>query len=145
MTRGPSAGDIDGEGMSETSKDKIHNELWKLYENWFVAIPGHDSAFFERTLSDDWHYTNVDAEVRGKREYFEYISPIDPNSPTNRLVEMVVRPFGDIVVVHGLYEVPPELAPPNGIATRFTAVWIRRQDQWMALTHHATRVPQAGP
>jgi len=128
--------------MSESSIDQIQTELSKLYDDWFAAIPGHDSAFFERTLSPDWHYTNVDAEVRGKREYFEYISPIAPGSPSNRMVEMTVRPFRDIVLVNGLYEVPPDLASPSGSATRFTAVWVRRDGKWVALTHHATRVPR---
>jgi len=131
--------------LSEASTSQIHTELWKLYEDWFAAIPSHDSAFFDRTLSDDWHYTNVDAEVRGKREYLEYISPIDPRTPANRMVEMVVRPFAEIVIVHGVYEVAPEAAPPSGFGTRFTAVWIRRSGQWVALTHHATRMPGAHP
>ena len=127
--------------MGEHSNEQIHADLSKLYEEWFAAIPGHDHAFFERVLSDDWHYTNILGEVRGKREYLSYIAPIASDVPPNRLVELVVRPFEPIVIVHGLYLVADEFAPPAGPSTRFTAVWIRVDGEWKALTHHATTVP----
>jgi hypothetical protein len=129
--------------MGEHSNEQIHAELSKLYDEWFAAIPRQDHAFFERVLSDDWHYTNYFGEVRGKREYLTYIAPVAPDVPPNRLVELVVRPFEPIVIVHGLYVVSDEFAPPAGPETRFTAVWIRRDGELKALTHHATTVPRA--
>ncbi len=129
--------------MSKPSSEQIHAELTELYARWFAAIPGHDYAFFERVLSDDWHYTNYFGEVRGKREYLTYIAPVGPDVPPNRLVELVVRPFDPIVITHGLYSVADEFAPPAGPDTRFTAVWIHRDGEWKALAHHATTVPRA--
>lgn len=129
--------------MSELSTEQIDAELRKLYEDWFLAIPRQDHSFFERVLSDDWHYTNYFGEVRGKREYLTYIAPVRADVPPNRLVELVVRPFMPIVIVHGLYMVSDEFAPPAGPDTRFTAVWERRDGKWKALAHHATTVPRA--
>ncbi len=129
--------------MRGPSTERIHAELWKLYGDWFAALPGQDNAFFERVLSDDWYYTNVLGEVRGKREYLTYIAPIGPEVPPNRLVELIVRPFEPIVLVHGLYVISDKAAPPGGSDTRFTAVWIRRGGEWKALAHHATSVSRA--
>jgi hypothetical protein len=130
--------------MTEPSIDQLHAELTQIYADWFAAIPAHDRAFFERTLSDDWHYTNYFGQVRGKREYFEYIAPLPPETTPNRLTALTVRLFDPVVVVHGRYVVPLELAPPGGSETQFTAVWIRRNGRWVALAHHATTVtPEA--
>jgi hypothetical protein len=129
--------------MSDVSTELIRAELWNLYGDWFAAIPRQDHSFFERILSDDWHYTNYLGEVRGKGEYLAYIAPVGADVPPNRLVELIVRPFEPIVLVHGLYVVSDEFAPPAGPDTRFTAVWIRRDGEWKALAHHATTVPRA--
>ncbi|MFC7550793.1 nuclear transport factor 2 family protein [Plantactinospora sp. GCM10030261] len=127
-----------------TPPEDVRAELEGLYRDWFAALPGNDAAFFERTLADDWHYTNVTGEVRGKREYLEYIAPLPADTPPNRLLELTVRRFDPVVIVHGRYAVPELLAPPGMPETRFTAVWIRRDGRWSALTHHATGVPVTG-
>jgi len=126
--------------MTERSVDQVHAELWRLYEEWFAAIPQDDPSFFRRVLADDWHYTNYYGQVRGKSEYLTYIAPVPPDAPVNRLVELVVRRFGSVVVVHGLYVVADEFAPSSGPNTRFTAVWELRDGAWTALAHHATTV-----
>jgi hypothetical protein len=129
--------------LSELPADQIRAELWQLYEEWFAAIPDQDQSFFQRVLSPDWHYTSYYGQVRGKSEYLEYIAPVRADAPVNRLLELDVRPFGDLVVVHGLYVVADEFAPPGGPDTRFTAVWQHRDGEWQALAHHATTVAES--
>ena len=120
------------------SPESIRQELQELYEEWFTALGREDPSFFERTLSDDWHYTDVRGRNRGKQEYLEYIAPLRSDVPVNRVVDLLVRPFGDLVLVHGDYEVGEEFAPPEGSTTRFTALWQRGDGTWRALAHHAT-------
>lgn len=120
------------------SPESIRQELQELYEQWFTALGQEDPSFFERTLSDDWHYTDVRGRNRGKEEYLEYIAPLRSDVPVNRVVDLVVRPFGDLVLVHGDYEVGEEFAPPEGTTTRFTALWRHGDGTWQALAHHAT-------
>jgi ketosteroid isomerase-like protein len=122
------------------STESLRQELQELYERWFAALGEKDQAFFERTLSDDWHYTDVRGKNRGKQEYLEYIAPIRSDSPVNRVVDLVVRPFGSLVLVHGDYVVGEAFAPPEGSTTRFTALWQREDGKWRALAHHATVV-----
>ena len=118
--------------------EPLRQDLLRLYEQWFTALGQDDPSFFERTLSDDWHYTDVRGTNRGKQEYLTYIAPLRSDVPVNRVVDLVVRPFGDLVLVHGDYEVGEEFAPPEGSTTRFTAVWRHDDGDWKALAHHAT-------
>jgi ketosteroid isomerase-like protein len=118
--------------------EALRQEIWRLYDEWFTALGQDDPSFFERTLADDWHYTDVRGINRGKGEYLEYIAPLRSDVPVNRIVDLRVRPFGDLVLVHGDYEVGAEFAPPDGATTRFTAVWQRQDGRWQALAHHAT-------
>jgi hypothetical protein len=124
--------------MSDTSNEALNDELATLYSEWFAAIPGDNTSFFERTLAEDWYYVNVHGEVRGKREYIEYIAPIPHDAPPNRLVELIVRIYDPLIVVHGMYVIAS--ASSDGSDTRFSAVWARRNEQLIALAHHATTV-----
>lgn len=124
--------------MTASSDGAAHAELWSLYESWFALIAAENQSFFRRILSDDWHYTSFRGEVRGKTEYLDYIASIRAEGPVNELVDLVVRPFGRLTVVHGTYIVADGFAPPEGAVVKFTAVWERRGDGWFALAHHAT-------
>jgi Domain of unknown function (DUF4440) len=124
--------------MGDISTEQLHDELSRLYEEWFRGIPAHDTSFFERVLADDWYYVNVLGEVRGKRQYLDYIAPVPADAPPNRLVELTIRPHDAVVVVHGLYVI--STASRDGSDTRFTAIWSRRDGQLVALAHHATTV-----
>jgi len=129
-----------GTMTEKQADDELRAELWDLYDQWFASIPGDDTSFFERYLADDWYYTNYYGEVRGKPEYLELIAPIGADAPRNRLMELIVRPYEPLVLVHGLYVVAPEYAPAAGTDTRFTAVWTRQDGELRALAHHATTV-----
>jgi hypothetical protein len=118
--------------------ESIRQDLWRLYDEWFTALGQDDPSFFERTLADDWHYTDVRGTNRGKQEYLDYVAPLRSDVPVNRVLDLVVRPFGPVVLVHGEYEVGEEFAPPEGSTTRFTAVWQHQDGTWTALAHHAT-------
>jgi uncharacterized protein (TIGR02246 family) len=115
-------------------------ELERLYAEWFAAIPRHDDEFFGRVLADDWVYTNIAGEVRGKVEYLDYIKQVPEDAPPNELLALDVRLFGDIAIAHGDYAVTSAAAGARdlGSRTRFTAVWIRRDGDWQSLTHHGT-------
>ena len=117
--------------------EQARRELEALFRAWLAAVPGHDSAFFERTLSDDWYYTDVAGTVRGKREYIPYVAGVPPQVRLD-LRDLAVRLFGELALVHGVYEIDDGA---GGLTrTRFTAVWIRRAGGWQALTHHATAI-----
>jgi uncharacterized protein (TIGR02246 family) len=121
---------------------EIRAELERYYAEWFTAIPRHDDEFFGRVLADDWVYTNIAGEVRGKAQYLDYIKQVPEDAPPNELLAFEVRLFGDIAIAHGDYAVTsrPTGSRDLGSLTRFTAVWIHRDGSWQSLTHHGTTV-----
>jgi uncharacterized protein (TIGR02246 family) len=126
--------------MLSIATSETRAELERLYAEWFAAIPRHDDEFFGRVLADDWVYTNIAGEVRGKVEYLDYIKDVPEGAPPNQLLALEVRLFGDIAIAHGDYAVTSAAAgaPHLGSRTRFTAVWIRRGGNWQSLAHHGT-------
>jgi hypothetical protein len=125
--------------MGDRSVDEVRKKLHDLYAQWFASIPDDRNGFFDRVLSDDWFYTNFFGEVRGKTEYKEYIKAVDPTRGPRGVSDLNVRIFGDLVLVHGRYEVPGGNGDPDR-DVRFTAVWIERPSGWQSLAHHATLV-----
>jgi ketosteroid isomerase-like protein len=91
--------------IEQTRGPEIRAELEALYAEWFAAITRHDNEFFGGVLAEDWVYTNIAGEVRGKVEYLDYIKEVPEDAPPNELLAFEVRVFGDIAIAHGDYAV----------------------------------------
>ena len=114
-------------------------EVAGLYSAWFEAIVAHDRGFFERTLADEFIYTDIFGDVRSKDDY---IGGLDLVPPDSRVELHEIRPvlYGDFALVTGHYEVSAVLANGKDVtsSTRFTSAWARRDGRWQALAHQAT-------
>jgi ketosteroid isomerase-like protein len=121
------------------SEIEARQELEQLYNQWFAALAKRDSAFFERFIADEWIYTDIAGTVRGKKEYLEYLNYIPPDVSFD-LTELSVRTYGDVALATGHYFIQGVLADGRDVSssTRFTGVWIYREDGWQCLAHHAT-------
>lgn len=117
-------------------------EISSLFEEWLARLGGDDRAFFERTLDDEWIYTDIFGKVRSKAEYIEYLMNGVPAGVSGRLVELTPHLHGDLALVTGLYEVEGLLADGTDVSSssRFTALWKRTPDGWRVFAHHATTV-----
>jgi uncharacterized protein (TIGR02246 family) len=123
--------------MSEPS---VRSEFVEVYRRWFEAIGTHDSSFFERHLAPDWVYVDVRGAVREKRSYIEYMVKTPPTVRFEE-VDVEVRRFGDVAVVHGTYFIDRSRAGLGpSTTTRFTSVWTYTDGRWQARTHHGTTV-----
>ena len=122
------------------SVDHARTEITSLFEAWLASFGSSDESFFEDVLDDDWTYTDIFGDVRGKREYIEYLRDEVPPTLVGRLVEIHARMLGDVALVTGLYVVEGALVDGTDISSssRFTAVWRRAGDGWQALAHQAT-------
>lgn len=125
----------------DTPPEGIREDLMELYWRWFADVPpsAGRSEVLDKILADDWVYINYDAEERGKDEYLEYIKEVPPGSGPDRPDELQVRPFGDLVIVHGVYHAP---GLEEGTDLRFSGAWRRTEEGWRCLMHHSTRVPK---
>lgn len=123
------------------SVDAARAELTALFAEWLARLGDPDPSFFERTLDEDWVYTDISGTVRGKRQYIQYIGAAS-GGVTGRLIELTPRLHGDIALVTGGYEIEGTLDDGTDVSssTRFTAVWNRTPAGWRALAHHATTI-----
>jgi ketosteroid isomerase-like protein len=123
---------------ANTAEEQARAEIETIFKEWFKALPGQDVAFFERTLDDDWVYTNIDGKVLGKEDYKELLKVIPPDISIE-LVEVSVRLHGDIAIAIGAYTVTGMLEDGTDVtsSSRFTSVWQRTEGSWRSLAHHA--------
>jgi ketosteroid isomerase-like protein len=117
-------------------------DLRTRYEGWFRALPARDLGFFERTLADDWVYTDVYGTVRGKDEYVKLVGQLVSSDHRAELVALDVREYGDTAVATGRYTVDGTFT--NGLHvvqnSRFTAVWVRDAAGWRCVAHQANNI-----
>jgi ketosteroid isomerase-like protein len=119
------------------------SEIMLLEEAWGRALSARDTAFFRRTLGDDFVGTGG-AEVRSKAMVIQELTSGVGTVPVPRLEQTQVRLFGDVAIVSGLAAYGgPDGTPAS--QTRFTEVWVKRAGRWQAVHGHYNAVPQRAP
>jgi hypothetical protein len=116
---------------------RARDDLQALYEEWFARVGPDPGEFFDRVLSPDWVYIDYSGVQRGKTDYVPYIAGVRPGTGPRSPRDLHVRLFGEIAVVHGSYAFG---GSSGETVVRFTAVWLRRGDGWVALAHHTSAV-----
>ena len=103
---------------------------------------GKDTAFFARTLTDDFVLTG-DETVTSKAEYIQKIVENADALPESRPVESMVRVHGDVAVVTGLiaYGQTGSTVP---LEMRYTEVWLKRKGRWLAFHGHYNPLMRPG-
>jgi ketosteroid isomerase-like protein len=135
-----------GSSTGENARDlEVERALAEAYREWFAAAPRHDFGFFERTLAEEWTYTDIEGVVRGKREYIDLLRLVQPEH-SSTLSELQARRYGGVALAIGHYAVRGILEGGKdvGSSTRFTSVWIRRKGRWQCIAHHATSLGDPG-
>ena len=107
-----------------------------------IDVPDPDTFTVERTLADDWVYTDVYGTVRGKREYVDLVRTLVDANHDSRLVDVLVRPYGDVAVATGRYTVDGTFTSGHHVVqdSRFTAVWVRGEHGWCCVAHQANNI-----
>jgi ketosteroid isomerase-like protein len=144
---GCAAGPRSGAGApvnpADSSAMAAASELMQLEEAWGRALNARDTAFFRRTLGDDFVGTGG-AETRSKTSVIAELTTGTDTVPVPRLEGTQVRLFGQVAVVTGLAAYAGAGgAPPSH--TRFTEVWVKRAGRWQAVHGHYNSVPPRAP
>jgi hypothetical protein len=113
-------------------------DLLALYDEWFARVGPEPGDFFQRVLASDWVYIDFNGVERHKADYEPYIAGVPPGAGPRSPRELHVRLFGDVAVVDGSYAI--NTAAGAETVLRFTAVWRRQGDGWVALAHHTSAV-----
>ena len=117
-------------------------EITGLLE-WFLAPENNpQAATHQRFWSDDLVYTSSAGVVRTKAEIMAgFTGDPQPAGETNWSAEdVLVRPYGDAAAL--TFRLVGRAADGSSMQYRNSAMFLRRDGEWRAVTWQATRVPE---
>ncbi len=131
---------VSGGGCATTVED-AKTQIARLEEQWENAFYRRDSAFFGRTLDDEFVVAGGPTAA-GKRDYIADLmkGPLVPDSITGGgpPAEDVRALTPDVVVVSGVWT--NKAAPSEKAA--YTEVFVCRNGQWKAIHGHYSDLPR---
>ena len=116
-------------------------------QEWSAAVLRHDPAVVSRLLADD--YVGIDGRgiVSTKDDEVREAAPAPAGSAPDwtitgeEVVDLSVRLYGDIAVVHGrVIEQVQEKDKKGTVQYRRTTVWARRDGRWQCVAFHGSRI-----
>lgn len=127
---------------------RARQELLAIEKQWTTAEDKHDAATLGRILDDQFVLTfGTSAPPRDKAGFIQQMmsGEIDPTA-SQSLTDPTVVIAGDTAIVvatdtmHGT-----DKGRAYSAVFRYTATYIRRNGQWVALAEHIVRAPQRKP
>jgi hypothetical protein len=123
---------------ADGQEDVIRTVL-QLEEESKQATIRRDAAFTERVLADNYVGIGPLGTVISKSETINARKTSQLQYDSIELSDMVVRVFGNTAVVTGRADVKgKDLGQDFSGPYRFTRVWIKRGNQWQAVSYQAT-------
>jgi len=114
------------------------NEIPLLEHAWMVAWVEHDLATCERILADDFMLTSARGVLMPKLEWLTAAMSAF-NCTAFTWEELLVRPFGDVAIVHGRSTQQASVAGRDWSGVFLvTDVRARRNNQWQVVSRHGT-------
>lgn len=116
--------------------------LRQLEREWDDALVRKDVATIDRILSDDFVYIDSVGGVNPKAALLEGIKNSEALIAPFETEDVSVRIYGDTAVLTGRFT---QKATYQGQSFsgqfRYTDVYVKRVNQWRAVTAHASRIP----
>src|SRR5690349_7689450 len=125
-----------------TSPAEARSQVARLEQEWETAFYRRDTAFFRRTLGDDFVMAGG-PKPGGKQDYIanQMAGSTAPSTVTGSPPPMNdIRAFGDVVIVSGVWT--NKAAPAEKAA--YTEVFVCRNGQWKAVHGHYNAIPPTG-
>jgi ketosteroid isomerase-like protein len=105
---------------------------------FFAAIAAHPPAALEDLLDEGFAYRTSRGAVIGKRALIDHLSQGLTRVAATRSLRAVRTRTADTAVVTGVAEVFVEEADgQRAVWSRYTHVWVRREDRWRLLYREA--------
>lgn len=100
-----------------------------------------DVQALDQLLADDWLLTHSDGRVQTKTEYLDELSSRDRTNQAIANEDVSLRSYGDAAVVTGVsVQSGVSQGKPWSGRFRFTRVWVLRDDHWIMVASHSSRV-----
>ena len=113
------------------------NTLLKLNQDYIRSVQTSDVERFKEILADDFLCSLPDGSIIDRERFLDQTAL--PVKISNLDVEDVnVRLMGDFAIIHARTTYIASDGRPG--AGRYTDVWARRNDAWVAVSAHVTRL-----
>jgi len=127
--------------------DAINNlteEVTRLNRRWMEAYVRRDTAFLEQYLPDDYVSTFPDGTVLDKQGEIESLKSGDIALTEMTPSEMNVRTYDGAAVITGRSTIKANVKGEMVSGEyRFTDVWIKQDNRWLAVASQVTRIAEA--
>ena len=113
-----------------------HDTLIALNRDYITSVQHGDLQRFEEILADDFLCSNPDGSLANKEQFLAQTAR--PVTISGLVAEDVqIRLFGDIAIIHARTRY--RTADGEQRQGRYTDVWARRGERWLAVSAHVTR------
>src|SRR5262245_60857591 len=110
--------------------------LEQLNRDYITSVQTSDVRRFDEILADDFLCSNPDGSLVDRAAFL--IQTARPVSISNLQADDVrIRIMGDVAIIHA--RTTYTLADGKVASGRYTDVWARRGDRWLAVSAHVTR------
>jgi hypothetical protein len=116
-------------------------EILQLEHGIAEAVVKKDTAFVDRVWGDDFFYTGIRGELKGKADILAELKTGDLVFDVMEFDDIKVRVYGETVVVTG--RATTKGRSPQGEITgvfRYTRVYVNRQGQWRLVAFQGTPI-----
>jgi ketosteroid isomerase-like protein len=121
--------------------DDLTKQLDALNRKWMESYVNRDVAFLERHIADDYVGTFPDGTVLDKQSEIDALSSGAVILEEMRANEMSVRVYGEAAVITGRSTIKAQVKGQDESGEyRFTDVWVKRNDRWVAVASQVTRI-----
>ena len=115
-----------------------HARLISLNNDYINSVQKSDVKRFDEILDPDFMCSLPDGSLLDRSQFLTYTArPVSIAGLTAHDVN--IRMFGDVAIIHARTSFTK--ADGSIGAGRYTDIWARRNDRWLAVAAHVTRVP----
>jgi ketosteroid isomerase-like protein len=110
--------------------------LLTLNRDYIASVQNSDVARFEQILADDFRCSSPDGTLMDRTQFLTQTArPVTISGLAAH--DVVIRILGDVAIIHARTEY--QTADGQIRSGRYTDIWARRGDRWLAVAAHVTR------
>lgn len=115
-----------------------HALLTSLNEDYIRSVQMSDVKRFDEILATDFLCSLPNGALLDRAQFLEFTArPVTISGLTAH--DVTIRMLGDVAIIHARTAFTNADGTPG--AGRYTDIWARRNDRWLAVAAHVTRLP----
>ncbi len=118
--------------MDRVTDDRVAQDLKQIAQDWATAERNGDTAFMQRTLTDDFEAIGPRGFMLKKEQWLQRFQSGSLKYEYLEWDEVTVRPYGDAAVVTGRERQKVNYqGQPMESELRTTLVWVKQDGGWL--------------